>query len=94
MARGPSKEKLAKLALKLIEKDLKRIAAFRLEADAGGGKKTMIDPPPGYFALTLTRYFSALMNLKRATDKLEDAQREALKKLPTKQLKELAGMKD
>lgn len=105
MARGPSKEKLAKLALKLVQQDLKRIQAFKVPVDRRDAKGELVkdsrghvivdfvDPPPGMFALTLTRYVSALMNVKRTTDKLEDETRKLLKKLTTKQLEELAGVK-
>ncbi len=80
--------KLTKLTLKLIQKDLRRIANFKVE-DTHGFKH---EPPPGMFAPILARYFQALNQHRRVTDKLEDEQREALKKLSIKELKKRAGV--
>ena len=73
-------KKLSKLTLKLIQRDLKRISG-------------MIDNgPPGMYALTLTRYFAAIMGKEKSQEKFEDEIRRKLKSMSEKQLRELAGV--
>lgn len=81
--KDPTK-RLSRLTFKLIANDLRRIAEHQKDP-----KKRLI---PGYYAVILSRYFTVLMNHKRTTEKLEDEQRRALKKLSMKELKRLAGV--
>ena len=94
MPRAPRTKKLERLALRLIERDLKRIAAFKIVIEEKGKPRREEEPPPGAFAIPLTRYFSALMNHKRLTERLDDDERERLKKLTTKELERLAGLQE
>jgi len=81
MPRAASTRKLSKLALRLIAQDLRRIAEM------------MPNKPPGEYDLVLTRYYSAISDRMKMDEKLEDAIRAVLKKMPKKQLEELAGLK-
>lgn len=73
----PPVEKLARLTLKLIERDLKRIAGM------------IADKPPGEYDLVLTRYFTAIMGQKKLSDKIDDEIRKKLKGKSQRELEEL-----
>lgn len=87
MSKHNPTNRLAKLTLRLIYKDLVAIKNFQKNS----GRKAIM---PGLFSLTLTRYFAVLMNHKKTTEKLEDEQRKALRNKSIKELKLLAGLED